>query len=52
MLFAGGVAYRQNVGLDVNRDGTITKAEATALVQSKLQRGLQPGFVARYAGCP
>lgn len=33
--------YRQNSGLDVNRDGVITKAEAAALVQAKLQRGIQ-----------
>ena len=52
VLFLDNVAYRQNAGLDINHDGKITKAEATALVQSKLQRGLQPGFIARYAGCP
>ena len=52
VLFSGGIAYRQNAGLDINHDGQITKAEATALVQAKLQRGLQPGFIARYAGCP
>jgi hypothetical protein len=52
VLFSGGVAYRQNAGLDANRDGLITKAEASMLVQAKLLRGLQPGFIARYAGCP
>jgi hypothetical protein len=29
-LFTGGVAYRENSGLDVNRDGEVTKAEAAA----------------------
>lgn len=35
--------YRQNAGLDANRDGTITKAEAAAKVQATLLRGMQPG---------
>lgn len=35
--------YRQNAGLDANRDGIITKAEAAAKVHDKLLRGLQPG---------
>lgn len=32
--------YRQNSGLDINKDGTITKAEATAKVKGKLDKGL------------
>lgn len=44
VLFSGGVAYRQNSGLDANRDGNVTKQEASALVAAKLSRGLQPGF--------
>lgn len=32
--------YRQNSGLDINKDGTITKAEATAKVKAKLDKGL------------
>lgn len=35
--------YRQNAGLDANRDGVITKAEAAAKVHDKLVRGMQPG---------
>lgn len=35
--------YRQNAGLDGNRDGVITKAEAAAKVHAKLVRGMQPG---------
>lgn len=50
VLFAGGVAYRQNSGLDANRDGKVTKAEATAKVAVMLERGLQPGFFATYEG--
>jgi peptidoglycan hydrolase-like protein with peptidoglycan-binding domain len=38
-------AYRQNSGLDRNRDGRITKAEAAAKVRAKLDRGLNPPFV-------
>lgn len=35
-------AYVQNKGLDVNADGVITKAEATAFVARRLQEGLLP----------
>lgn len=48
LLFSGGVAYRQNAGLDANHDGKVTKLEATARVAAKLQRGLLPGFSADY----
>ena len=34
--------YRQNAGLDVNRDGEITKAEAAAKVSGLLVEGLKP----------
>jgi len=34
-------AYKQNKGLDVNKDGQITKGEAAAKVQAKLIRGLE-----------
>ena len=36
--------YRQNAGLDLNKDGTITKAEAAAKVLAKLERGRLPQF--------
>lgn len=36
--------YLQNKGLDVNKDGAITKAEAASKVFDKLIRGLQPQF--------
>lgn len=35
-------AYIQNKGLDVNKDGKITKAECALKVQDKLRRGLHP----------
>ena len=37
-----GKAYAQNRGLDVNRDGKITKGEATAKVYQKFVEGLHP----------
>ena len=36
-------AYTQNKGLDINRDGSVTKGEAVSLVQKKLDRGLAAG---------
>lgn len=38
-----GKAYIQNKGLDVNKDGRITKAECAAKVEQKLVAGLHPG---------
>ena len=40
ILFSGGVSYRENSGLDNNHDGMITKAEATAKVQAKYDKGM------------
>jgi hypothetical protein len=37
-----GKAYIQNRGLDVNKDGKITKGEAAAKVEQKLVLGLHP----------
>lgn len=37
--------YRQNAGLDYNKDGCITKAEATAKVAALLEEGLRDGNV-------
>ena len=34
--------YRQNAGLDANKDGAITKGEAAAKVRSALERGMRP----------
>ena len=41
----GSVAYAENVGLDSNHDGVITKQEAAAAVRAKLVKGTQPGFL-------
>ena len=39
VLFSGGIAYRQNAGLDANRDGQVTKAEAAGKVAAKYNKG-------------
>lgn len=39
--------YRQNAGLDADRNGAITKAESAGKVQAKLVKGCQPGNVWR-----
>ncbi len=36
--------YLQNAGLDFNKDGVVTKAEAAGRVRKKLEKGLQPEF--------
>jgi len=42
VLFTGtGASYRQNAGLDTNKDGKVTKYEAAAKVREKLTKGLQ-----------
>lgn len=41
----GGKAYVQNKGLDLNKDGNITKSEATSHVAKRLAEGLQAGNV-------
>ena len=38
------IRYMQNAGLDFNRDGLVTKAEAADKVRQKLERGLLPAF--------
>lgn len=46
VIFASGSsAYLMNKGLDLNRDGGVTKAECAAKVEAKLARGLLPQFV-------
>lgn len=44
VIFSGGIAYRQNSGLDKNKDGVITKGEAASKVVQKLERGLRPEY--------
>ncbi|MGY6274209.1 hypothetical protein [Methylomonas sp. MgM2] len=38
-------AYKQNKGLDSNGDGMVTKAEASAKVQAKLDKGKRPNNI-------
>lgn len=45
-LFTGGVAYRQNAGLDLNKDGKVTKAECSAKLYAMRAEGLKPENVA------
>lgn len=47
ILISGGVAYRQNAGLDKNSDGKITKAEASARIEAKLSKGMTPALMER-----
>lgn len=48
VLFANNIAYRQNSGLDINHDGTISRREAYAKVAAALDRGLLPGNVFQF----
>ncbi len=41
-LFTGGVAYRQNAGLDTNRDSRVTKAECAAKLYAMRAEGMRP----------
>jgi hypothetical protein len=46
VLFAkGSREYDQNSGLDLDKDGNVTKAEAASLVRKRLERGLRPEFL-------
>jgi hypothetical protein len=38
-IFSEGIAYKQNAGLDVNNDGSVTKAECAAKVMERLVQG-------------
>ena len=44
VIFDGGKAYSQNSGLDVSKDGKVTKREAAELVRKKYERGLTEGY--------
>lgn len=45
MWVSGSSAYAANAGLDANKDHQITKGEAVARVQAKLDKGLEPGNI-------
>lgn len=40
VLFDRGVAYRQNAGLDKDKDGKVTRGECLVKIQDKLAKGL------------
>lgn len=43
VLFSGGtIAYRQNMGIDINKNGKCTKEEAAAKVMQKYNKGMLP----------
>lgn len=45
VLFKEGTkAYRQNIGLDINKDGGVTKGEASAKVAETLKLGLSNSY--------
>lgn len=44
MYTDGSLAYKANRGLDLDKNGTITKAEAGSLIRAKLAKGLQPEY--------
>lgn len=44
VLFSEGIAYRQNSGLDKNKDGKVTKDEASSMVQSHFITGMGEGY--------
>lgn len=48
VLFSGGIAYRQNSGLDADKDGKITKLEASVKVLNKYNQGLKEGNFSEY----
>ena len=42
IFFGGTTAYRQNAGLDIDKNMRVTKAECTAKVLAKKEKGLRP----------
>lgn len=41
----GTTAYVQNKGLDINKDGKVTKLECSHMVNNRYVKGLMPGYV-------
>jgi hypothetical protein len=41
VLFSSGKAYQQNKGIDKNKDGVVTRAEAALKVYEKLRKGFE-----------
>lgn len=45
VLFDRGAAYRQNAGLDKNKDGKVTRGECLVKIQDKLAKGLTSQYL-------
>jgi hypothetical protein len=45
VVFDSGIAYRQNAGLDINKDGDVTRGECLSKIQDKLAKGLKANYV-------
>lgn len=45
IVFNGGTAYRQNAGLDINKDGNVTRDECLVKIKAKLSKGLEPKHI-------
>jgi len=43
VLFKAGALYKQNAGLDINKDHLVTRGECIAKVLQKKTKGMQPG---------
>lgn len=45
VLFDQGAAYRQNAGLDKDKNGKVTRGECLVKIQDKLAKGLQTAYL-------
>lgn len=46
VVFGGGVAYQQNAGLDIDKDGRVTRAECLAKLRALKSEGMRPANMA------
>ena len=44
-LFAEGITYRQNAGLDLNKDHKVTRGECLVKIKEKQAKGLRPEYL-------
>lgn len=44
-VFNGGTTYRQNAGLDINKDGNVTRGECLSKINAKLLKGKSVGHL-------
>lgn len=45
VVFDSGIAYRQNAGLDINKDGDVTRGECLTKIKDKLAKGLRANYL-------